>query len=553
MVKKETKVPIAAVDIPQSSKPMHYDINAIWQNWYEFPREDDKYYEVYTYTDALSYSPGETVNFHTSSTAKIYSLEIEKDGAETVSIYKKKNLAGVFYKTPKDAYKNGCKWPITHSWKVPNDCKSGFYLVTSRCVKLDGSEFIQHHGFAVRPKKNGPRGNFLLILTTGTWTAYNDWGGANHYEGIDGHDNIDFSPTLSLERPWTRGMVWLPEGAPRIGTTPKPKKGEIPRYQNLEWAYAYSYGRYYAAAGWAQYERHFVVWAERQGYKFDIITQTDLHYRPEILAEYKTATIVGHDEYWSRGMRDNLDSWVEEGGKVARFGGNFCWQTRLVDEGKKQICYKYRAQDEDPVRDTDNAHLLTSAWEDQKVNYPGATTFGINGFRGVYVGLGGFSPRNSRGFTVYRPEHWIFDNTDLYYGDVFGSEAQIFAFEVDGLDYTFRHGLPYPTGEDGAPENVEILAMNVAAKEEVDHGNPGSIYYVLDGDLQFGTLALEGKITPELIDKNRYGSGMIVHMPKGEGEVVSTSTCEWVMGLKHNDEFTVQITRNILDQFCLKE
>ena len=40
---------------------------------------------------------------------------------------------------------------------------------------------------------------------------------------------------------------------------------------------------------------------------------------------------------------------VERGGHVARFAGNFMWQTRLEDEGRRQVCYKYRARAEDPI------------------------------------------------------------------------------------------------------------------------------------------------------------------------------------------------------------
>ena len=63
---------------------------------------------------------------------------------------------------------------------------------------------------------------------------------------------------------------------------------------------------------------------------------------------------------------------------VARFGANFLWQIRLEAEGRQQICYKFRAAAEDPVRNGKDAHLLTTAWEDKDVNWPGATTFGVN-------------------------------------------------------------------------------------------------------------------------------------------------------------------------------
>ncbi len=37
----------------------------------------------------------------------------------------------------------------------------------------------------------------------------------NSYDGIDGENGAQFPPELSIERPWTRGLAWLPPGAPR--------------------------------------------------------------------------------------------------------------------------------------------------------------------------------------------------------------------------------------------------------------------------------------------------------------------------------------------------
>ncbi len=57
---------------------------------------------------------------------------------------------------------------------------------------------------------------------------------------------------------------------------------------------------------------------------------------------------------------------------------------------------------------------------------------------------------------------------DLYYGDVLGAASRVFGYEVDGLDRTFRVGLPYPTGEDGASEDLTIIAMETEALAKKD-------------------------------------------------------------------------------------
>ena len=55
-------------------------------------------------------------------------------------------------------------------------------------------------------------------------------------------------------------------------------------------------------------------------------------------------------------MRDAVDAYVTDGGHVAQFAGNFLWQTRIEDQGRPQICYKYIA-DQDPLHDTDPARV----------------------------------------------------------------------------------------------------------------------------------------------------------------------------------------------------
>ena len=533
---------------PRISQPMHGDQHWLSRHWYEIPRDDPEWPDVYTYTDAMSYAPGEEIAFHSSTTAPQWGIRIYRDGAEPELIHAADNLTGRHFPTPVDAYKAGCGWPVAYCWRLPLEISSGFYKVLSYCSRPDGGRFVQHHFFVVRPLPGKTSAAALMILPTATWTAYNDWGGANYYLGRDGADGASFSPTLSLERPWTRGIVWLPPEAPRV-TSARPAPWTPPRYAFKEWAFANGFGQSYAAAGWAQYDRHFMIWAERQGLRFDMITQTDLQLRPELLDQYQCTVIVGHDEYWTREMRTNLEAYVDKGGRVARFGANFIWQIRLEDDGRKQVCYKYRAAAEDPIRDTAEHNLLTSAWEDKAVNWPGATTFGVNGFRGVYASWGGFTPRGTRGFTVYRPDHWVFEGTDLYYGDVFGSEAEIFGYEVDGLDYTFRNGLPYPTHDDGAPTSVEILAMSPASMYEKQYDGPGFRYYVGNSDMNFRAQVHEGSIDAEALEKHRHGAGMLVHMHRGKGEVITAGSCEWVMGLTRNDFFTQTITRNILERW----
>ena len=526
--------------------------SAIHENYYERASANPRGPEIWCYTDRLSVAPGETLRLHVSSTAPHFDLRIERDGAIADVVLSKEGLSAQYHESPADCSIVGCGWPVAFELTVPADWRSGGYLVTVRARDEVGTEAVQHHIFVVRPADAGPRAPLLMIASSCTWTAYNDWGGSNHYEGITGPDGRDFSPVLSTERPLSRGFAWLPEGAPRVPLKSPPPPGAPPRYPHMEWAYANGYSKKYASAGWASYDRHFLRWAEAAGYQVDLASQHDLHYRPDLLSGYQGVIFVGHDEYWSWAQRDAVDRYVEGGGRVARFAGNFLWQIRLEEEGRRQVCYKYRALDEDPFAGTAERHLTTSCWEAEPVGRPGAATFGLTALRGVYAGWGGCVPRGSGGFTVYRPEHWLFAGTDVHYGDVFGSEARVFGYEVDGLDYEVRGGLPYPTGLDGEPEGLEILAMGLATTREEDHGNPGTDLFIGGDDARFKAMILHGEATPETVDRVTRGSGMIVVFSKGAGEVVHAGTCEWVAGLKARDATVERITRNVLDRFLAR-
>jgi hypothetical protein len=533
-------------------------------NFFEVPLEDPGYLEVWSYTDKISYLPGEEVEFHTSTTGKLFSIEVIRDGLKPKSVYSVDNLPGKMYKLPADFYEKGCGWPVSHRWRLPVDLVPGFYVVISRTSSEDRSVSQQpfgsapmkevreqEHGFFVRRRNSGPKADILLIASTSTWTAYNDWGGFSHYVGYHLPDNFTHAPRLTLHRPFARGIIWSPEGAPRKPHELPMPPNAIPRYPVIEFAYARGYSKWFTNCGWATYERHFATFAEREGFNLDYGTQIDLHYDPRLLEGYKCVVIVGHCEYWSWEMREAIDRYVENGGNVARFAGNFGWQIRLEDNGRTQVAYKERAHESDPIRQTDQKRRLTGVWEDPTIDWYGAETFGLNAQYGVYAHVGVNVPRGTGGFTVYRPEHWAFKGTDLYYGDDFGGEAKIFGYEVDGLDYTFRDGVPYPTFKDRAQPTTEILAMALSSNAEPDHGHRGSVFYYGDGSEALAKDRYDS-VTEETKRAASRGNGMVITFSRGRGTVFHAGTSEWVAGLKRKDYYTETITRNVLSRFTGK-
>jgi hypothetical protein len=513
--------------------------------WVEVPRADGAP-AAWCYSDRRSYRAGDTVRLYLSATVNAVTLRIHRDGAKRELVHEIGPLPVRFQPTPERAYEAGCGWPVAAEWATPTDLVSGGYLI--EIAEGSSGQVLGHHLVIVRPREKRS-GAIALVAATSTWAAYNDWGGANHYFGLNPGAPRGRSPLLSTQRPWARGQAWIPEGAPRSVNARRPSRPGPARYEFVEWAFINGFTKYYALAGWASYERPFLIWAERQGYAVDVLSQDDLHGDEGALDGYRCAVFVGHDEYWSREMRRTVDGWVERGGRAARFAGNFLWQVRLEDGMRRQVAYKYDARAKDPVAASADTTLLTSAWEDPLVGFPGAQTFGVNALRGIYAGFGAMAPRAQRGFTVFRPAHWAFAGTGLGYADMFGDEANIFGFEMDGLDYTFVDGQPVPTHADGAPDGLEIIAMGWATLAE--HGREEDAYSFMlgDGDARFRASLLAPDLSEESLAKHARGSGMVVSFRRGRGEVFTAATCEWVHGLIVGDVYTETITRNVLERF----
>lgn len=551
--------PLQRDRIPPSQGARNWITNVAY--WYEFPSNDPEDLEVWGYTDKLSYAPGEEVSLHVNTTADTYEVEVQRDGAKLETVMSFEGVQGAYHETPIDCYATGCGWPVSHRFSIPADWKSGGYIVVLR-VERDGQKIEQEAFFTLRAADPGADADILFILSTGTWIAYSDFGGGSSYRippeagggGMEARDTA-YSTHCHIHRPWARGFIRQPEGTPTWAWKPRRYEdfpiGSPPRYPSTEYYLANGLSFKNMLAGWAGYDSHFARWAEREGYTIEYADQHDFVAMPNLLDKYKLAVVVGHDEYITPQYRNALDRFIEAGGKLARFAGNLNWQVRFEDN--VQICYKHRHEDDPVWADPATRHLASTWWHQHDgANNPPVTTWGVNGHKGVYAMVGGATPRGSGGFTVYRNKHWAFADADLYYGDVIGGSVPVIGSEVDGVEYTFRYGLPFPTGEDGAPLDLEILAMAPGiAGEEVDHGHPPEAHFIGDSRIDavqyVETLGLP--LTEENIDKFVRGCAAITNMKKGQGEVFCAGTLQWVHGLHQGERFIEAITRTVIDRY----
>lgn len=509
------------------------DGDPVTGHYFETASLDPSRPQAWGYTGALSYRPGDTLTLHAMSNAPRIAVEISRDGPTPHMVWQGE-IEGGYAETPADCSVTGCAWPERLRLPIPDDWRSGVYTIR---LTVPGHE--SEHMFVLRAA--APTARIALVLATGTWCAYNDWGGSNHYQGMTGPKGDEFAAHVSLLRPWARGFVRWPEGAPRIPhASPLLAK---PRYPHMDYARARGISKKYASSGWAAFERPFAHWCEGQGIALDYLTQHDLHADPTALDGYPRALIVGHDEYWTWEMRDHLDGWLDRGGQLARFAGNFFWQTRLSDDLLTQTCFKSRAGAEDPTPDPTR---LTSYWDHPQVRRPAVATMGLTGSMGVYAGWSRCAAHGTGGFVVYRPDHWSLTDTGLGYGDVLGRESTIFGYEVDGIDYTMTHGLPFAAEGTGLQGDLTIVALSPATTLSHSSGPHDRDQFIGTADAEEVALTVYGALTPETLGRASRGNGCIAEYRRGRGAVLNAGSCEWVAGLIRRDATVERVTRRIL-------
>lgn len=437
------------------------------------------------YAGQVSYAPGEELTLHASTSASEFSAEITRIGAGRKTVWSKNEIPGREYPVPEDASSQGCRWPTAVTIKIPADWETGYYQVALR-VRDHGGKFIQRNArtaeggcfFVLRPAEPGTRTKILLQLTCNTYNAYNNWGGFSlyGYHGLgqnQGH-------RVSFERP--------------------------PNTLFSNW------------------EQPFVEWAERNGYVLDFAANSDLEFHPEILKAYKLVLSVGHDEYWSAPMRDNLEKFIADGGNVAFFSGNTCcWQVRSEDNGRALTSWKQNYHS-DPVYQARAGYaLLSTLWSHYLIGRPENELTGVGFLWGGYHRSHGQYMNGSGAFTVQRPDHWIFEGTGLKRGDEFGGKDTIVGYECDGCEMIWKDGLPYPTHRDGTPDTFEILGA-APAKWHPD-------------DCEWY----------DRWENGREGHAVLGVYTKG-GTVFTCGSTDWAHGLRGHDPIVERITKNVLDR-----
>ena len=468
--------------------------------------------------------PEESIKIFCHTEAASFKFSIFRQGKNQEKVFNSEEIDGKSQVISSTISVEGCDWESSYELIIEPHWSSGFYL-----LRLDDSNGDSSEAFFV-VRANGPKDG-LLVLSTSTWNAYNTWGGPSFYTG--GH-------VTSFKRPLPPGFLSKKE----------PERHRIARFKNWpkEDARAYvaaGYDDWSMAAGWANWEILFTQWAESCGYDLGYAVSQDLDNFPDLLTGFPLYISVGHDEYWSEGMRNNVENFVEGGGNAAFLSGNTSfWQVRFGDDYRQMTGYK-ADMIKDPLYDGKNCPTLATMWSDPLIGRPETQMTGVSFSRGGYAHMPN-SPDGTGGYTVWQPQHWIYEGTSLKMGDVLGGEQIVVGYECDGCDFEFVDEKPVPTGVGGTPLNFEILGIAPAHLWETDEslGNLADNYV---GELNWVAERIGGADTPEVREKFTDGHAVLGIFKKGKGEVFTSGCTDWAYGLK--DKKVDQVTRNMISRF----
>jgi len=278
-----------------------------------------------------------------------------------------------------------CNWTPSYTLTVPTDWTSGVYLA----LLTNAQGFQNYVVFVVRDGRPAP---FLYQQSVVTDEAYNDYPndgqtgkslyGFNSY-GANTVSGDKSAVKVSFDRPMADSGL-----------------GNIHRW-----------------------EMNFIRWLERSGYDTTYSSDIDTHINGPELLNHKGFFSVGHDEYWSKEMRDAVEAARDAGVNLGFFGANGSYtQVRFESSSAgvpNRVVVEYRNYPwsaTDPVQ----GPTTTTNFRYVPVNRPEQTLIGIQ--------YNLTSPNID--YVVTNSSHWVYAGTGFKDGDhvsgIVGYEADSF-------------------------------------------------------------------------------------------------------------------------------
>jgi hypothetical protein len=191
-----------------------------------------------------------------------------------------------------------CEWEPSAELPIPHDWPSGVYLGKLTTLASGLQSYVI---FIVRDDR---RSDFLFQCSDNTWQAYNRW-------------PSQFSLYDNGQHEWYWG------GGVQVG-------------------FERPYGKYcqifdaplsLGSGEWLLWEFPLAFWMESLGYDVTYISNLDTHRDADGLRRARGFLSVGHDEYWSIEIFENVRAAIAAGVNVAFLSGNaVCGRIQLDDE-----------------------------------------------------------------------------------------------------------------------------------------------------------------------------------------------------------------------------
>ena len=228
---------------------------------------------------------------------------------------------------------------------MPPDWTTGIYL--AKFTDANGKQ--TYAPFDVRGNSHSL---YVAVTPDTTYAAYNDWGGYSLYQAgedvaLNEAAKLPRAMRVSFDRPYT-----VDDGSSQV----------------------------------LAFEADAIHWLERQGYDLSYISDVDLHEKPAQLLDHRAFLSLGHDEYWTKEMRDGVEHARDSGVGLAFLGADAdYWQMRFEPDSAGRpdrtiVCYKVLTANKDlahdPIFGKDNTRV-TSQWRDPILARPENALIGV--------------------------------------------------------------------------------------------------------------------------------------------------------------------------------
>lgn len=259
------------------------------------------------YCSRASVRAGERIQFHVSTNpASEFTLQIYRlgyyggDGGRLMA--ELGPFAGSVQPDPVEGPKRvrDCQWEACTEFEIPSDWPSGVYVGKLTAAREGWQSYVI---FVVRDDR---RADFLFQVSDNTWQAYNRW--PSQFALYDDGKNEWYwggGVQVSMNRPYGK-YCQIMDAPLSTGS------GEF-----FLWEFPLAY------------------WMESLGYDVTYTSNLDTHHDPAQLLRAKGLLSVGHDEYWTIEMFENVRAAIESGVNVAFLSGNaVCGRIQFDSTGR---------------------------------------------------------------------------------------------------------------------------------------------------------------------------------------------------------------------------